>query len=301
MGIYGWTSAEDEDMDANIGLHDGVAALQWTKKYIARFGGDPDNITAIGESAGGAMIAMMLVAEGGEAELPFQKVNINHLLINKTGELTLQAFISSPAMLPRRNVTQRRRYVFNQVLRSANCSSLDCLRQASPETLKAVNKHVLFDFPGESGGATFGPGIGLGPFPDGEYLPDSMTTLFAEGRFNKNVKAVISGNMAEEGLFTTPDIENKHEFTQLVRRFVPGASNATVQRIRALYPYPDSQIQQVAKDWTTDAVWACNSQAIADAYAGITRRYVFSVPPASHGLDLNCEPGPRACYLGRRC
>jgi acetyl esterase/lipase len=61
-------------MDANVGLHDGVAALQWTKDYISHFGGDTNNITAIGESAGGAMIALMLVANEGNGALPFQKV-----------------------------------------------------------------------------------------------------------------------------------------------------------------------------------------------------------------------------------
>lgn len=83
MGLYGWSSAADEDMDANVGLHDGVAALEWTKRYIARFGGDPENITAVGESAGGTIIALMLVAEGGETELPFQKVS-TRVPINRT-------------------------------------------------------------------------------------------------------------------------------------------------------------------------------------------------------------------------
>lgn len=202
--------------------------------------------------------------------------------------LTPQAFISSPAIMPRRNVTQRRRDVFDQVLKSANCSSLDCLRHASPKTLKAANKHVLVDLPGESGGATFGPGIGLGPFPDGGYLPDAMTVLFMKGRFNQQVKSVISGNMAAEGLGLTSEVEKRSEFTQLVRRLVPGASETTIRRIRALYPYPDTQYQQVANDWTTDVAFGCNAQAIAQAYANITRRYVFSVPPATHGLDLNC-------------
>jgi len=75
MGLYGWSSAVDEDMDANVGLHDGIAAVEWTNKYISRFGGDPDNITVMGESAGGTMIALMLVAEG--LELPFQKVTMD--------------------------------------------------------------------------------------------------------------------------------------------------------------------------------------------------------------------------------
>ena len=80
MGLYGWSSAAGEDMDANVGLHDGVAALEWTKEYIARFGGDPDDITAIGQSAGGAMIELMLVANSGKDTLPFQKVVIGFLV-----------------------------------------------------------------------------------------------------------------------------------------------------------------------------------------------------------------------------
>lgn len=74
MGLYGWVSSAHEDMDANVGLHDGIAALEWTKKYVSRFGGDPDNITVGGQSAGAAMIAMMLVGNGGNGTLPFQKV-----------------------------------------------------------------------------------------------------------------------------------------------------------------------------------------------------------------------------------
>jgi carboxylesterase type B len=61
-------------MDANVGLHDGIAALEWTKKYISKFGGDPDRITAFGQSAGAAMIQLMLTANNGQEELPFTKV-----------------------------------------------------------------------------------------------------------------------------------------------------------------------------------------------------------------------------------
>jgi len=61
-------------MDANVGAHDGKAAVEWTKKYISCFGGDPDRITVFGQSAGAAIITLMLTADGGKGELPFSKV-----------------------------------------------------------------------------------------------------------------------------------------------------------------------------------------------------------------------------------
>lgn len=191
-------------------------------------------------------------------------------------------------MMPRRNVTERRRHVFNHVLTAANCTSLDCLRAAPAQILSAANKYVLTELPGGSGGATFGPGIGLGPVPDGSYIPDAPTVLFNKGLYNRQVKSMVSGNMAAEGVGLTPDVKSESHFAQLIRLLVPGASNHTVQHIRAMYPYPDSQLQAVADSWTTDVAFACNAQAAAKAYAQKTQRYVFSVLPAVHALDLTC-------------
>ncbi|CAH2101543.1 unnamed protein product [Euphydryas editha] len=62
LGILGFLSLDTEDIPGNAGMKDQVAALRWVKKNIEHFGGDPDNITIFGQSAGGASVSFHLVS-----------------------------------------------------------------------------------------------------------------------------------------------------------------------------------------------------------------------------------------------
>ncbi|XP_014275607.1 juvenile hormone esterase [Halyomorpha halys] len=54
LGTLGFLSLEDNDIPGNWGLKDQALALEWVHREISAFGGDPNLITVIGESAGGA-------------------------------------------------------------------------------------------------------------------------------------------------------------------------------------------------------------------------------------------------------
>ena len=61
-------------MVANLGMHDSLAAIDWTSKFISRFGGDPGRVTVMGQSAGAGIINLFTVLNSGQGTLPFQQV-----------------------------------------------------------------------------------------------------------------------------------------------------------------------------------------------------------------------------------
>jgi para-nitrobenzyl esterase len=63
LGIFGFLGGS-HGRPANLGLLDQLVALRWVQRNIAAFGGDPDQVTAFGESAGGDAVAHLMATPG---------------------------------------------------------------------------------------------------------------------------------------------------------------------------------------------------------------------------------------------
>ncbi|KAH7345884.1 Alpha/Beta hydrolase protein [Pyrenochaeta sp. MPI-SDFR-AT-0127] len=120
LGITGFLTSEElrkAGYKANNGLHDQRTALRWIKKFIGGFGGDPDEVTVVGESAGAISVTLLLCSEeplmkrclgtGGHfllfkqlslstAESAYQKVIEAFGLKDKSPEDRIQALLNVP-------------------------------------------------------------------------------------------------------------------------------------------------------------------------------------------------------------
>ena len=62
LGLFGFFSTEDKRHPGNYGLWDALEAIKWNKKHIRSFGGNPNQITIFGESAGAFIAAELMVS-----------------------------------------------------------------------------------------------------------------------------------------------------------------------------------------------------------------------------------------------
>ena len=99
----------------NLGLMDQIAALKWIHENIASFGGDPDNVTIFGESAGAGSVSLLPLVEGSHQY--FRRI------IAESG---------SPAMT---RSTEQAIEITNELMVALDCKTVADLQKVNAETL----------------------------------------------------------------------------------------------------------------------------------------------------------------------
>lgn len=173
LGIFGFATnqALRQEKQGNAGLRDQGMAFQWVKDNIQAFGGDPDRVTAIGQSVGASAIAMHLTSYRGERGVPFQKA------IMMSGASGLNFNVDSDLVA---NNTA-------QVAESLGCikgsfdstGTMDCLRDVPMEKLMNVSVTLSRQSRPPFGELSFYPSL------DGDYVAERPSLLMRSGQFVK--------------------------------------------------------------------------------------------------------------------
>jgi len=161
-----------DDATGNFGLLDQIAALKWVRKNIASFGGDPDNVTIFGESAGG-MSVNDLVASPMARGLFTKAISESGLGFNIIPSLD-RAVQASTDWGTAMGVT------------GSDATALGKLRALKVDD---ILKHRALN-------QTEG---GISPFLDGKVITDQVSVLFAKGEIAK-VPYVAGSNSNEASL-----------------------------------------------------------------------------------------------------
>ncbi|KAJ8893142.1 hypothetical protein PR048_005725 [Dryococelus australis] len=173
LNVFGFLSINGTDAPGNAGLKDQSAALRWIQKTIAKFGGDPNNVTIFGASAGGASIHYNILS-------PLSK-GLFHRAISESGSaLNPWAFFKN---------TEARALRLGAILGNKTDSAtelLSVLRAASGKDLLTAINHILTAE--ESERLISNPFVPSLEFPrKGEkpFLPHEPSYLVENGLFNK--------------------------------------------------------------------------------------------------------------------
>jgi para-nitrobenzyl esterase len=252
-------STPDITIDSNLFLRDLVLALQWVRDNIGVFGGDPDNVTIFGESAGAQAVATLLAVPAAKG-------------------LFRQVISESPAagMVRSQEVAAQFARRFADIIGARRQDAAAALMQASPADLVTALDDLIAN----------GSRDMLGAFPAGpsygdDYLP--LDPVEAMSRGAAHPVPLIIGNNAEEAKLFTRFLKLLPTTEPMIEALLASAGADARDRITAAYPgYPGpAACVRLGGDFAfSSAAWQ-----IGDAHSRHAPTYLYRYDYAPRTLN----------------
>ncbi|KAG5272825.1 hypothetical protein AALO_G00169700 [Alosa alosa] len=189
VGTLGFLSTGDDGIPGNYGLWDQHAGIAWVHRNIKAFGGDPDNITVFGESAGGASVNFQLIT-------PMNKGLIRRG-ISQSGVALCPWAIN-------RNPRQFAELVATRVGCPTDDKMVACLKMTDAVALTLAGTLEMHGSPE----TPIVKALVLSPVIDGDFLPDDPRNLFV----NAADRDYIAGANDMDGhIFTGLDVPSVNQ------------------------------------------------------------------------------------------
>ena len=263
-------SAESPDgVSGNYGLLDQIAALEWVQRNISAVGGDPENVTVAGESAGALSVYYLMCVPAARG--------LFHRAIAQSGHIC-----SAQHLREDRHGMGTGEAAGAALLATLGVSSIAELREWDPQALSLAADAAGFAAQG---------------VVDGLVLPDQPLTLFRSGR-SADIPLLAGFNAREIPTleFLRPPVPDSQEAYEAIIRDRYGD---LADRFLALYPGPN--LQRAGDDAAGDALFGWTVLAAAKAQVANGRPaqvYFFDHGyPEADARDLHAFHASELPYL----